>query len=150
MPQLTPSLIGFLTAAAFSFPVAADPIAPPDLLGSWQGAYQVVSPTNQFGPGPRIDSSEWLLNITTQEGHLFWAESNWRSEGATDWVRNEATGAIAMDGSGEISMLQSAPDPEVGVNAIIDATFVEGALYVRFRSLTTGATYSAILTRQAD
>ena len=146
---MAPSIFAIALALVgyFAAPVQADDAI--DLRGTWLGTYRVVSPTNAFGTGPRFDESEWKLVIETQEDSLFWGESNWRSAGSEDWVVNEATGSVSLDASGDIGVVQTSPNPEIGVNALIDAKLKYGMLFVDFRSITTGAVYSAVLERQS-
>ena len=121
-----------------------------DLRGVWQGQYTVVSPTNANGPGPRFAEAEWRLDIKEQQGNVFWGESQWRRVGADSWNSAELTGNIMADGSGDIGMVETSPTATSGVNAIIDGRFDGDKIYVDFRSMQRGSSYSAVLERMDE
>ncbi len=128
-----------------AFAASADPAT--DMLGAWSGKYTAVSPTNARGAGPRFNNSEVVLTIKEQQGTVFWGEGRWRREGSDDWTWYEITGNLSADGSGKIGMVESSSDPSFSVNALIDAQLDDDKLYVNFRSLSRGTTYSALLER---
>ncbi|WP_282119975.1 hypothetical protein [Ruegeria atlantica] len=123
----------------------------PDLRGAWTGTYTKVSPSRvATGDAPRFHQGEWLLDIQQQQDNLFWGPSMWRPDAGTDWRVFDATGTISLDGSGTIGIVESSADPQVGVNALVDARYQDGKIYADFRSLRRGTTYSVVLERQVN
>jgi hypothetical protein len=80
---------------------AADPI--PDMVGTWIGTTKsVVFGNNRFHPGdqkpadpPRVGEFEYTLEVTGQDGPVFWGEA-WSS--ADPEARDTLALAIAGDG----------------------------------------------------
>ena len=99
---------------------------------------------------PRFNTSEWVLEIQAQHENVFWGPSMWRRNAMDDWTLYEATGSISQDGSGKIGIVESSNQPDIGVNALIDARYEDGRIYADFRSLRTGTTYSTVLERQVN
>lgn len=119
----------------------------PDMRGEWTASYLAVAPTNANGKGPRFGQSEWTLDIQQQQENVFWGISKWRRNADTDWIVKEATGNISVSGSGAVGMLETSPDPDIGVTSTIDGVLSGDMLTVDFRNLRTGATYSTELHR---
>jgi len=123
----------------------------PDLRGTWTGTYTKVSPSRTAtGDAPRFHQGEWALDIQQQQDNLFWGPSKWRRDASDSWTVFDATGTISLDGSGTIGIVESSADPEIGVNALIDARYQDGKIYADFRSLRRGTTYSTVLQRQVN
>ncbi len=123
----------------------------PDLRGTWTGTYSKVSPSRTAtGDAPRFHDGEWLLDIQKQQENLFWGPSMWRPNSDADWRVYDATGTISLDGSGTIGLVESSADPEIGVNALVDAKYQDGKIYADFRSLRRGTAYSVVLERQVN
>jgi hypothetical protein len=90
-------MVGALATAA----LAQDSV--PDLTGTWVGTTKsVVFGQNKFHPGgetaagvPRVREVEYTMEITGQDGRVFWGEA-WSS--ADPAVRDTLALAIAADG----------------------------------------------------
>ena len=119
----------------------------PDMSGTWEGTYTAVSPTNAGGPGPRFRNAEWQIEISAQEDNVFWGQSKWRRSGSDSWTESEITRNLNALGSGAVGMIETSPDPTVGVNALINGQLDGDSLYIDFRGLRAGVTYSTVLHR---
>lgn len=139
--------IAALTAALGLAAIAAPALAETDLTGSWHGEYTVVVPTNARGEGPRFNQAEWKLDITEQQGNVFYGETNFRRQGADSWNTRQVTGNISADGEGRIGILEIGTEPPYEVTGVVDGVIDDDKLYVEFRSLTRGSTYSAVLEK---
>ncbi len=123
----------------------------PDLRGTWTGSYTTVGPNRTTtGDVPRFNNAEWVLDIQKQQDNVFWGPSKWRSNATQDWRMLDATGTISLDDPTRISIVESSADPDIGVNALIDARYQDGKIYADFRSLRRGTTYSTVLERQVN
>lgn len=139
------SLAATLTLGTVAF---ADAL--PDLRGAWVGSYTMVQPSHYYkGDQPRFDQAEWVVDIQQQQDNVFWGPSKSRSQDAGDWQEYEITGAISLDGSGQIGLVETSP-LVIGANALIDARYENGKIYADFRSLRNGTTYSTVLERQVN
>ncbi len=146
---MTAGAAALATSFALSTAAAAD--ATPDLRGVWTASQTTVAPsTSDIGEMPRFNTSEWVLDIQAQKDNVFWGPSMWRRNAMDDWTLYEATGSISQDGSGKIGIVESSNQPDIGVNALIDARYEDGRIYADFRSLRTGTTYSTVLERQVN
>ncbi len=146
---MTAGAAALATSFALSTAAAAD--ATPDLRGVWTASQTTVAPsTSDMGEMPRFNTSEWVLDIQAQKDNVFWGPSMWRRNAMEDWTLYEATGSISQDGSGKIGIVESSNQPDIGVNALIDARYEDGRIYADFRSLRTGTTYSTVLERQVN
>ena len=122
----------------------------PDLRGTWMGAYTTVQPSHYYkGEQPRFNQAEWVLDIQQQQDNVFWGPSKWRSDSIDVWQEYEVTGAISLDGSGRIGLVETSP-LVIGANALIDARYEDGKIYADFRSLRNGTTYSTVLELQVN
>lgn len=143
--------IAALTAAlglATAVPALADTnMTGTDLTGTWHGEYTVVVPTNARGEGPRFNQAEWKLEITEQQGNVFYGETNFRRQGSDSWNTRQVTGNISADGEGRIGILEIGTEPPYQVTGMVDGVIDDDKIYVDFRSLNRGATYSAVLER---
>lgn len=138
-------------ATSLTLATAAMADTTPDLRGAWTGTYTKVSPSRTAtGDAPRFHQGEWVLDIQQQQDNLFWGPSKWRPNADADWRVFDATGTISLDGSGKIGLVESSADPDVGVNAIVDAYYKDGKIYADFRSLRRGTAYSTVLERQVN
>ncbi|WP_254430594.1 MULTISPECIES: hypothetical protein [unclassified Ruegeria] len=123
----------------------------PDLRGTWTGSYTAVGPNRTTtGDIPRFNTAEWVLDIQKQKDNVFWGPSKWRSNATQDWRMLDATGTISLDDPTRISIVESSANPEIGVNALIDARYQDGRIYADFRSVRRGTTYSTVLERQVN
>ncbi len=123
----------------------------PDLRGTWTGSYTAVGPNRTTtGDAPRFNNAEWVLDIQKQQDNVFWGPSKWRSNAAQDWRVMDATGTISLDDPNKVNIVESSANPEIGVNALIDARYQDGKIYADFRSLRRGTTYSTVLERQVN
>lgn len=139
-----------LTTAALALALAAGPaLADTDLTGTWTATYTAVSPTNNRGEGPRFQEAEWQLNITDQQGSVFYGETKWRSGTSPDWTTLQVTGNISADGAGRIGMAEIGTQEPYEVHSVIDGLLDGDQIYVDYRSLHTGTSYSAVLEKAA-
>ena len=123
----------------------------PDLRGTWTGSYTTVGPNRTTtGDVPRFNNAEWVLDIQKQQDNVFWGPSKWRPNASQDWRVMDATGTVSLDDPNRISIVESSANPEIGVNALIDARYEDGKIYADFRSLRRGTTYSTVLERQVN
>ncbi len=140
--------LAFCSSIAMAANAVAD--VTPDLRGVWSSTHTVVGLPNENSDGaPRFNQSEWILEIREQEDNVFWGTSSWSRIGSERWNEAQVTGSLKMDGSGDISMLESRGDTTHRVNGLVDATFENGKIYADFRSLHSGITYSAVLERDS-
>ena len=138
-------------ATSLSLATASMAETTPDLRGTWVGSYTAVGPNRTTtGDAPRFNSAEWVLDIQQQKDNVFWGPSKWRSSAAGEWRMLDATGTISLDDPSRISIVESSANPEIGVNALIDARYQDGKIYADFRSLRRGTTYSTVLERQVN
>ena len=145
---MTAGAAALATSLTLATTVAADT---PDLRGTWVGSYTTVGPNRTTtGDAPRFNSAEWVLDIQQQQGNVFWGPSKWRSNSNQDWRVMDATGTISLDDTSRVSIVESSVDPEIGVNALIDARYEDGKIYADFRSLRRGTTCSTVLERQVN
>jgi len=122
----------------------------PDLRGTWVGTYTTVQPSHYYkGDTPRFNQAEWVIDIQKQQDNVFWGPSKWRSQSVDEWHEYEVTGAISLDGSGKIGLVETSP-LVIGANALIDARYEDGKIYADFRSLRNGTAYSTVLERQVN
>ncbi len=137
-------------ATTLTLGTAALADATPDLRGTWMGAYTTVQPSHYYkGDQPRFNQAEWVIDIQQQQDNVFWGPSKWRSDSLDVWQEYEVTGAISLDGSGKIGLVETSP-LIIGANALIDARYEDGKIYADFRSLRNGTTYSTVLERQVN
>ncbi|MEM8959501.1 MAG: hypothetical protein AAGC86_17000 [Pseudomonadota bacterium] len=118
-----------------------------DVTGTWHGEYTVVVPTNARGDGPRFNEAEWQLHITDQQDNVFYGETKFRRQGSDSWNTRQVTGNLSADGEGRIGMLETRTEPPYEVTGVIDGRLDGDKIYVDFRSLNRGATYSAVLEK---
>ncbi len=145
---MTASAAALTTAIAMGTAALAD--TTPDLRGIWAGTYTTVQPSHYYkGDQPRFNQAEWVVDIQQQQGNVFWGPSKWRGDGVEEWQDYEVTGAISLDGSGRIGLVETAP-LIIGANAVIDARYENGKIFADFRSLRNGTTYSTVLERQVN
>lgn len=137
-----------LTTLASALICATIASADTDLRGTWTGDYTAVSPTNNNGEGPRFAKAEWRLEITDQQGPVFYGSSSWRPMGSDTWRNYQATGNIRADGSGYVGIMEIGTEPPYAVNSIINGQLDGNKIYVDFRGLNTGVTYSAVLEKE--
>lgn len=143
---MRPFLTLFATAFAFVLNAGAL-LAETDLTGMWQATYTAVSPTNLRGEGPRFNEAEWRLNVTQQRGNVFYGETKWRSSTSPEWTTLQVTGNISADGEGRIGLVEIGSDDPYQVHSMINGQIKDGQIFVDYRSLRTGTTYSAVLER---
>ncbi len=146
---MTAGAAALATSLALGTAAMAD--TTPDLRGTWTGSYTTVGPNRTTtGDAPRFNSAEWVLDIQKQKDNVFWGPSKWRPNAAQGWRVMDATGTISVDDPTRISIVESSANPEIGVNALIDARYQDGKIYADFRSLRRGTTYSTVLERQVN
>lgn len=134
------------TAAALAL-AAVPALADTDLTGSWAASYTAVSPTNSRGEGPRFNQAEWQLTITEQQGNVFYGQTKWRTVNSPDWTTLQVTGNISADGSGRIGIVEIGTEEPYDVHSVIDGLLDGDRIYVDYRSIRSGATYSAVLEK---
>lgn len=135
-------------AGGLAFASAAIAETTPDLRGVWSGSHTVAALPNEHSNGtPRFNQSEWVLEIQEQQDNVFWGGSKWSRAGSDRWNEGQTTGALSLDGSGSITMVESRAGPGGEVNGLIDATYRDGKIYADFRSLRSGIVYSTVLER---
>lgn len=118
-----------------------------DMRGVWSGTYLAVSPSRENNPGPRFNKAEIVVDIKEQSENAFWGLSKWRVMGRDDWNSSEVTGSISLIDPSAVSILEKSSNPETGVAGLIDGTLNNGKLYINFRGLRAGTTYSTVLER---
>lgn len=139
-----------LTTLASALLSATITHADTDLRGTWSGEYTAVSPTNAQGEGPRFAKAEWKLEITDQEDNIFYGISSWRQVGSDTWQSYQATGNLRADGSGYVGIMEIGSEPPYAINSIINGQLDGEKIYVDFRGLNLGVTYSAVLEKAAS
>lgn len=96
-------IVGAIVAMAAATGVALAEDGVPDMLGTWVGsAKSVVFGANRFHPGdaemkpvPRVRELGWTMEITGQDGRVFWGQG-WLTDDTG--VRDTLALALAADG----------------------------------------------------
>lgn len=125
-----------------------------DLRGVWTGKYLAVSPPRNADPGPRFNNAEWMLEIKEQNENVFWGKSKWRVKGRDEWNEKQATGSVSLKAAGPnlpwVNIVEVSLKPGGGVTGLIDGTLKDGKLYVNFRGLRAGTSFSAVLKKSSQ
>lgn len=148
---MTKRLAAIATAFAVIVTFAPHPAATadfPDMRGVWKASYLAVAPSSRANPGPSFDKAEWELEIKEQQENVFWGVSKWRIEGREKWNDVEATGSFDLNDPSKLNMVETAPS-EPGAKGLIDGKLDGDKIYVTFKGIEFGVSFSAILKKSS-
>ena len=119
-----------------------------NLKGKWTAKYLTVSPARDVDPGPRFNNVEWELQIIKQIENVFWGTSKWRVTGRPEWNEDQVTGSVSLVDPSMVKILEMSREPEIRIKGVIDGTLKNDKLYVSFRGMQTGTSFSTILEKE--
>ena len=118
-----------------------------DMRGTWSGTYPVAYPVASTGGEPAVQNVEWILRIDQQSDNVFWGQSKWRVMGDVDWNVDETTGSLSLADPSVVHMVEISSDPAIGGKGLMEGKLSDGRLFVTFRGIPSGVSFSAVLER---
>ena len=118
-----------------------------DMRGIWSGTYPVAYPASSNGGEPTVQNVEWILKIDQQSENVFWGQSKWRIMGDVAWNVEEATGSFSLADPNVVNMVEISPDPAIGGKGLMEGKLSDGRLFVTFRGIPSGVSFSAVFER---
>jgi len=121
-----------------------------DMRGVWTGKYLAVAPQRDNEPGPRFNDVELKLDIKEQKENVFWGTSTWRIIGRDAWNERQVTGSVSLIDPGAVTINEVLLKPEISITGLINGAVKDGKLFVTFRGLRTGTSFSTVLKKDTS
>ena len=121
----------------------------PDMRGIWHGTYHAAFPKGHSHHGEERKWIEMELEIYKQEENLIWAENRWRIVGAKQWHREQTTGAFSLNDTSILTIVEIEDAPEIGSTGLFDCKLVHDQLFIMYKGIGNGITFSTVLKKRA-
>lgn len=145
---LSNSLIAFAVAAPLMFATSALADRIPSVTGTWSGSYSVAFPRNHPQYPDQVVATQMELEIYKQENNLFWAINRWRTDDASDWIVEYATGAFDLEDRDHFTIAVEGPAAEDWINTgFFLGELDDGKLYLNRVGFGDGISFSTELSR---
>lgn len=129
-------------------PVSAQASDYPDVTGVWSGSYKVAFPESHGHFSGEVKGVRMELHIDKQDDNLFWARNRWRLNEHEEWHVEQATGTFDLHDPTAMSIVEISPNPEYGSTGYFSGRLVDEKMYLTYRGVGRGISFSAVLERE--